>query len=81
MKINIYNYLIGIKNKHKKVLNILFISFKLIRIFLSSYLKNLSESKNQKMRSYEIFNSFSNYVYFWICKCAIIQLEIITHFF
>ena len=32
MKINTYNYLIGIKNKHKKVLNILFISFKFIII-------------------------------------------------
>jgi hypothetical protein len=35
MKINTYNYLIGIKNKHKKVLNILFISFKLIIITTS----------------------------------------------
>ena len=35
MKINTYNYLIGIKNKHKKVLNILFICLKLIIISTS----------------------------------------------
>ena len=32
MKLNTYNYLIRIKNKYKKVLNILFISFKFIII-------------------------------------------------